>query len=155
MSDMSARDRIEEITQETLAAEGYELVDAKINLKSRRRTITLFIDKPDGAVSLGDCTRASRLVEDVLDRENLIEGRYVLQVSSPGLDRVLKGEKDLVRFQGERARVITRRPVEGQEFLQGILGEVCEGRLWMTLDSGKRVIIPLADISTARLEVVL
>ncbi len=150
-----ARENIEDVAQETVAAEGFELVETKISLKGRRRTIALFIDRPDGSVSLDDCARVSRAVEDAFDCGNLIEGRYVLEVSSPGLDRVLRGEKDFVRFQGERVRVTTRHPVEGQEFLQGILGEVREGRLSMTLDSGKNVWIPLKDISTARLEVAL
>ena len=154
MSDGSVRESIEEIAEETVTAEGFELVEARISLRSRRQRIALFIDRPDASVSLDDCARVSRAVEDVLDCRNLIEGRYVLEVSSPGLDRVLRGERDFIRFQGERARVTTRRPVEGQEFLQGILGEVREGRLSMKLDSGKDVLIPLKDISAARLEIV-
>ncbi len=155
MWDTLARERIEEIIRETMLSEGLELVEAKINVKSRGGIVTLFIDRPEGSVSLDDCARVSRGVEDALDRENLIEGRYVLEVSSPGLDRVLRGEEDFVRFQGETARVTTRHLIEGQEFLQGILGEACDGRLSMTLDSGKRVRIPLKEISTARLEVVI
>jgi ribosome maturation factor RimP len=154
----SWRDRIEDLAASVLAEEGFELVEAKMNLRGRRRTLTFFIDRPagnpDASVLLDDCARVSRMLESALDDSGLMEGRYVLEVSSPGLDRLLRGEKDFVRFQGERARVTTRHPIEKQEFFQGILGEVREGILSLELDSGKRVQIPLTEISTARLEVV-
>jgi len=155
MWEQSTKERIETLARDILAREGFELVEAKVNLRSRRRAVTLFIDSPEAPVSLNDCARISRLVEDALDREDLVDGRYVLEVSSPGLDRVLKGERDFVRFRGKRVRVVTRHPVDDRAFFEGVLGEVRDGTLTVTLDSGEEVHIPLVEVSTARLEVTL
>ncbi|MCK4546271.1 MAG: ribosome maturation factor RimP [Candidatus Eisenbacteria sp.] len=150
----SFRERIEEIAETILTGEGYELVETRMNLGGPRPTLTFFISKPGGSISLGDCARASRALEDEFDSVDLVGRRYVLEVSSAGLDRLLRGERDFVRFRGERARVTTRHPIGKQKFFQGILGEVCEEALAVELDSGESVRIPLAEISTARLEVV-
>lgn len=150
----SIQDKLEAIAERVLGAEGLELVEAKVHLKGRHRTITFFIDRPDSGVSIGDCARVSRLLEDEFDQEDLIEGRYLLEVSSPGLDRPLAVEKDFVRFRGQRAKVTTRNAVMKQNFFVGLLGEIQEGQLTLELDSGDRVRIPLDEISMARLEVI-
>lgn len=155
MWDDSVRENVEKVAREVVAAEGFELVEAKVNLRGRSRTLTFFIDEPGSSVSLDDCVRVSRSLEDAFDRENLVEGGYVLEVSSPGLDRVLRGEEDFRRFRGRRARLDTRNPIQDRRVFRGILGEVDGGALSLDLDSGETVRIPLDEISAARLEVVL
>lgn len=153
MWDQPLQDKLEAIAERVLEAEGLELVEAKVHVKGRNRTITFFIDRPGSGVSIGDCARLSRLLEDEFDREDLMEGRYLLEVSSPGLDRPLMVEKDFVRFRGQRAKVTTRNAVMKQNFFVGLLGEIQEGQLTLELDSGDTVRIPLDEISTANLEV--
>src|SRR5688500_14256559 len=97
------------LLETTLTGMGYELVG--VERPSRSGLLRLYIDKP-GGITHDDCAAVSHQVSRVLTVENVNYDR--LEVSSPGLDRLLKGERDFVRFAGQRARVRMRVPVDGQ-----------------------------------------
>jgi len=111
---------------------------------------------PDESVTIEDCQRVSHDLSALLDVEGdrleLPDVKYTLEVSSPGLDRPLRGEADYVRFRGRLAKIVTVEPVEGQSSFAGRIGDVEGGRV--TLAEGRRTHrVPLALIKRARLDV--
>lgn len=132
------------LVETTLAGLGYELVDLEI---SGRGLFRVFIDKPE-SIALDDC----ELVSNQLTRLFTVEGvNYErLEVSSPGLDRVLKKEADFIRFCGEKANIKLRMPLEGRKNFVGVLGGLQDGILQLEVD-GKQVAIELSNVDKARL----
>jgi ribosome maturation factor RimP len=114
--------------------------------------LRVYIDK-EGGVTIDDCEIVSREVEAVLDVEDPIPYSYVLEVSSPGLDRPLKSPKDFRRFSGEKVRVVTRDPIERQTFFVGEIESATDDNIVLLLPREKKVTISYENISKARLEV--
>ncbi len=138
---------------------GYELVDLEWKHEGGQFVLRLFIDQPTG-VSHDDCARASRAVSAELDVADVIHVRYTLEVSSPGLDRPLRAERDFARFVGRNARIRTRHPVgQGPEAtrrnFRGKLIGAAEGRVQIEVDDGQRFEIPVDDVEKANLEIEL
>ncbi|MBI2469165.1 MAG: ribosome maturation factor RimP [Candidatus Rokubacteria bacterium] len=142
---------IEAVVAPVVRAHGLMLVDVELRGGGRRTTLRFFIDKP-GGVSIADCQRFSEEVGDLLDVANLPSGSYDLEVSSPGLDRELKRERELRWAVGKRVRVWTREPVDGRRELEGRLAEVGEESLTLAEPDGRRE-IPRALVAKMRLEV--
>ncbi len=136
----------------TLGGLGYELVDMERSGKGS--LMRIFIDKP-GGVNLDDCATVSNHLSRVLTVENVPYER--LEISSPGLDRPLKKERDFVRFAGQKVRVKLRVPQEGQRNFVGVLQETRAGRVALQVDEGegKTVTFDLANLDKARLVPVL
>ena len=130
----------------TLPGLGYELVDLQVS--NRGKLLRLFIDKP-GGITIDDCVRVSNHLTRLLAVE--LDYDYDrLEVSSPGLDRPLKKEVDFQRFQGERAQLKLRIPVEGRRNVTGVLQGVHDGLLDMDVD-GVLKTFELANVDKARL----
>ena len=122
---------------------GYELVECERSGSLLR----VFVDKT-GGVSIDDCARISAHLSQVLAVEGVKYDR--LEVSSPGLNRVLRKEQDFTRFAGEKARVKLRVPLEGQRNFTGVLRAVNNGKLELEVD-GKSVVFDLTNLEKARL----
>jgi len=101
--------------------EGMELVDVEY-VKEKDWYLRIFVDK-EGGIDLDDCQKLSEQLGEILDRETIINGAYILEVSSPGLDRVLKKEKDFIRERGKKVDVSLYAPLNGQKMLTGVLKE--------------------------------
>ena len=129
----------------TVASLGYELVD--LELSRSGGLVRVFIDRP-GGVNVDDCATVSNHLTRLFAVEEVDYSR--LEVSSPGLDRPLKKEADFVRFQGERATLKLRVPLEGRKNFVGVLGELKDGVLRLDVD-GKPVEISLVNVDKARL----
>ncbi|MBP1609353.1 MAG: ribosome maturation factor RimP [Acidobacteria bacterium] len=142
--------RIATLAEQTAAAMGMEIVLIEIKGGGNRSIVRVFIDQPEG-ISLNDCERFSRRFSVLLDVEDWIPFRYVLEVSSPGLDRPLTKETDFQRFAGKNARIRTRLPIEGQRSFKGKILRAGEGRVVMELDQGKQAEISTAEIEKANL----
>jgi ribosome maturation factor RimP len=136
------------------AARGFELVDTELKRDRSGVHVRLFVDK-EGGIGLEDLQSVSEEVSAILDAEDPIESSYTLEVSSPGLDRPLKGEGDYRRFVGRLARLSSYEPVDGRRHWTGRLETVEEGTVVLKLekegDSVARV--PLEKIAHGRLEV--
>jgi ribosome maturation factor RimP len=150
---MTVEEKVREIAERVAASYGLEVFEVELSGGGKARMLRIFIDRvpPEGgaAVSLegadevrpaagpaiagvthGDCERVSREVSTILDIEEVVPGaRYTLEVSSPGLDRRLKGERDYRRFTGSLVKVTTRQPVNGQSYFEGRLERFEQGRL--------------------------
>lgn len=98
----------------------FELVDVEFVREAGNWFLRAYIDKP-GGITIDDCELISRALSDELDEKNFIEESYILEVSSPGLGRPLKKEKDFIRSQGESVEVKLFRPVDKQKEFTGIL----------------------------------
>ncbi len=129
----------------TLAGLGYELVD--LERSGKGLFLRVFIDKPDG-INVDDCAAVSHHLTRWLTVENIAYDR--LEVSSPGLDRVLKKERDFVRFTGQKARVKLRVPVDGQRNFVGVLRETGAGKVQFEVD-GELLSFELGNLERARL----
>ncbi|MBM3357961.1 MAG: ribosome maturation factor RimP [Betaproteobacteria bacterium] len=136
---------LNELLENTVAGMGFELADLERSAKGR--LLRLYIDKP-GGVGVDDCAAVSRQVSRVLAVEHVDYER--LEVSSPGLDRRLKKERDFVRFAGQRARVRTRVPIDGQRNFTGVVREAGAGTLRLEVD-GRVVSLELGNVESARL----
>ncbi len=133
------------LLETTLSGLGYELVD--MERTGQGRMMRVFIDKP-GGINLDDCATVSNHLSRVLTVENVSYER--LEVSSPGLDRPLKKERDFARFAGQKARVKLRVPQEGQRNFVGVLGGAHAGKVELDVE-GKTVSFELANLDKARL----
>lgn len=144
-----------ELLDTTLTGLGYELVDWERS--SKGALIRIFIDRPLGyevsegskaGVNLDDCATVSHHLTRVLTVENVNYDR--LEVSSPGLDRPIKKERDFVRFAGQKVRVRLRVAMDGQRNFVGVLGDVNAGQVTLQVE-GKMVQFDLANLDKARL----
>ena len=137
---------IEEVVIPVLRDHGLELVDIEWRPLRPRGVLRLFVDK-SGGVGIGDCERASREIGDVLDAAAIIDASYDLEVSSPGLERVLRKEREFRWAIGKRVRCW----LAGGRELRGRLVAVEPDQLVLEHD-GERVDLPRADVTKARLE---
>ena len=121
---MSKREMYEQKTEEILLPiveeYGFELVDVEYVKEGSNWYLRAYIDKP-GGIGVNDCEAVSRRLSDILDEKDYIEDSYILEVSSPGLGRPLKKEKDFQRNLGEEVEVRTFRAIEGQKEFTGVL----------------------------------
>jgi ribosome maturation factor RimP len=125
-------ERVREIVERVAASSGLEVVEVEFRGGGKARMLRIFIDKPSG-VTHEDCANLSREVGTILDVEDTIPGgAYLLEVSSPGLDRKLSRPADFERFTGSLVKLTTRDPVNGGRHFEGRLESFSEGRL--TLD---------------------
>ena len=106
-------EKLEQLLTPLLDQEAAELVDLKYAKEGPQWVLRLYLNKP-GGITLDDCAYFSDRIASLLDSSNMLERSYVLEVSSPGLDRVIKKEKDFQRFPGRAVKVRLRAPEEGQ-----------------------------------------
>ena len=133
------------LLESTVSGMGYELVG--VERPAGGGLLRIYIDKP-GGITVDDCAGVSQQVSRMLAVERVAYAR--LEVSSPGLDRLLRGERDFVRYAGQRARVKMRMPVSGQRNFVGVVREAGAGRLQLEVD-GRVLSFELANVETARL----
>ena len=142
-------EELTKLLEPTIAQLGYELSDLELKVGGRDGVIRLFIDKADG-VGLEDCETVSRQVSVLLDVEDSVPGHYVLEVSSPGLDRRLTKLEHFQRFMGEDVRVKLRFPIEGRKSYCGALRSADKENIEVEVD-GESHCLPIATIQSARL----
>jgi len=134
-----------EILEPTLTSLGYELVD--VERSSRGRLLRIFIDKP-GGISVDDCSAVSHHLSRLFTVENIVYDR--LEISSPGLDRLLTKKSDFIRFTGEIIRLKLRLSLKGQRNFVGILREVNDEVLKLEVD-GEMFDLELNNLEKVRL----
>ena len=143
--------KIEEIAERVATSEGIEVVEVEVKGGGNNQFVRISIDKPEG-VTHADCENISHQVGTILDVEDLVPGRYTLEVSSPGIERKLRKAKDYERFQGKKVKIGLREPIEGQRNLEGTLGGLRDGIVTLDLNSGKQLHFPLHQVQKANLK---
>jgi len=146
----SLKVQIEGLAEKVAASMGMEVILVEMSGESGRAVVRIFIDQSAG-ISLEDCERFSKRFSVALDVEDWITFKYVLEVSSPGVNRPLVKEKDFQRFTGKNARVRTCRPIEGQRNFKGRIVGVNEGRVTLDAAPDKQISIAISDIEKAGL----
>jgi ribosome maturation factor RimP len=148
----SIGERVEQIAASVADGVGIEFVHCEIAGTKRNPTVRLIIDKP-GGVTLEDCAQVSRDVETVLDKDDFIPTAYVLEVSSPGIERELYKLADFLRFIGENARIKTKRAIGGQKNFSGRIAAVNGSDIDFDDRTTGRVTVPWDTVLKANLMV--
>jgi len=147
VSEEHVRAQVWPLAEALCDSEGLELVQLEYRRERGGRIMRLFIDKP-GGVTLEDCASISRELGDLLDVKLSDLGPYHLEVSSPGPRRPLAREADFERFRGQRARIRTLSPIDGQKNFSGVIEGMTAGRV--RINTGRRTAaIPIEAISKA------
>jgi ribosome maturation factor RimP len=154
------RDALLRVVEPVVRAHGAEVVDFELRPESLGWVLRIYVEKAgaaaqhwstrDAAVDLALCADVSRDLSPALDVADLIPHAYHLEVSSPGVERPLRGEADFVRFCGEKAKLKLREAVDGQRVLVGVLGPAAGGRVQVNDAKGSHD-VPLDQIESARL----
>jgi ribosome maturation factor RimP len=152
LSQSQAEQQIREIAERVAVSEGMEIVDIEYRGGGGRRKLSVYIDKP-GGITHADCELISKQVGTIVDVEELVPGPYVLEVSSPGLDRKLLKPADYERFLGRKARVRLREPLQGQQLHIGRLCEYSDGVIGLELAPQQLLRFRFEDVVSARLVV--
>ena len=138
---------IEEIVQPIVDAKNFEIVDIEYVKEAGEYYLRVYLDK-EGGISLSDCELVSRELSEILDKKDPIKDNYFLEVSSPGLDRPLKKDKDFVRYKGRDVEIKLYKPMNGSKHFEGEL-------VGLTEDNNIKVIIDNEEVDFARKEVAL
>ncbi|MCR4418936.1 MAG: ribosome maturation factor RimP [Clostridia bacterium] len=145
-----AKDKLTALLEPVVEETGYELVDLEYQKESGHWVLRLFIDRPEG-ITLDDCEAVSERVGRYLDEVDPIPHRYFLEVSSPGVNRTLRKDRDFERFRGQKVWVRTYGPVEGRRQFRGQL-QGLEAGCVLVREGDMVWRIPREAVAKARLE---
>ena len=141
-----------ELLDPVAEAAGYELVRLRLMSGTRSRRLQIMAEGPDGDMTVEDCARLSRAISDVLDAADPIDGDYLLEVSSPGIDRPLTRLKDYLTYEGLEARIELDRLADGRKRFKGELAGIDEQNVALNIEGeDDTVLIPFAWITEAKL----
>ena len=151
---MSKREAYEQQTEQLLLpiveSHGFDLVDVEYVKEAGTWYLRAYIDKP-GGITVNDCELVSRTFSDILDEKDYIEDTYIFEVSSPGLGRPLKKEKDFARSIGEEVEIRTYRAIDRQKEFIGILVEYDKDTVTIEYEDETKQVFNRADIALIRL----
>jgi ribosome maturation factor RimP len=148
--DEKVIDSVREILGPLLLEEGFELVDIEYRREGRGRVLRIYMDK-EGGITVDDCVKISRELGVLLDVHDIIPASYNLEVSSPGLTRVLKKPRDFERFKGKKVKIKTRIDIQERRVFIGRLLDFVDGVASVEVDR-HTYFIPYDEIERANLE---
>jgi ribosome maturation factor RimP len=131
-----------------VAQRGFELVQLSCYRAGRSLGVRILADRPEGGITIEECAQLNRQISMTLDEKELIQERYVLEVSSPGLDRPLRTKKDFSRCLNKKVQIFLREPVFEKLQFQGTITNVTDESVKIETAQGA-VDIPLAAITKA------
>lgn len=155
MNKLAITEQVRNIAAAAAEKNSLELVHVDVIGTPKKPTVRVFIDKPEtaGGVSVEDCTRMSRALEAILDAEDFISSAYVLEVSSPGLERELYSLRDFEKFSGQLAKVRTHEPINGQRNFRGRIQTVDGEEIVFADKTSGQVRFPYRFVAKANLEI--
>jgi len=151
--------QVRAIASRVAGMSGLEIFDVQFRREAGGMMLRVQIDRPgpgataEDSVGVADCAHVSRELSAILDVEDIVPTAYILEVSSPGLDRPLRHADDYRRFSGRRAKLVMREAIDGQRYFKGRLGGVEDNAVLMDADDGRRHRVPIGVITRANLEV--
>ena len=145
--------RLLELLDPVAEASGYGIVRLRLMGGSERRRLQIMAERPaDGEMNVEDCARLSRAISEVLDAADPISGEYLLEVSSPGVDRPLTRLSDFAAYLGYEAKLELDRLAEGRKRFKGVLAGVDDGQVAIDLEGeDETALVPFAWITDAKL----
>lgn len=144
--------RTEALIQPILDRLGFVLWDVEYVKEGADHYLRAYIDKENG-ITIDDCVEVSRALSDELDREDFIDEAYILEVSSPGLGRALKKDKDFERSIGQSVDVKTYKPIDGLKQMTGVLLSYDKDSIEISAESGEKIRIGRSDLAKVNLSV--
>ncbi len=141
--------KVEKLIEPMLEDMGYELVDVEYQFKYGRWVLIIYIDKPDG-VGINDCVRVNNEIGDIISLKDIITHAFVLEISSPGLNRPLKKEKDFIWAIGKKIKVKMERPINKRKNFTGYLKGYRDGLIQLEIEHDI-IELPTGDIQKANL----
>jgi ribosome maturation factor RimP len=147
-------EQVEALVKPALDQANVELVDLTYQKEPAGWTLTFYLDKP-GGINLDDCEEWSRRLDTVIEESGLMTHAYNLEVSSPGINRVLKKTADYQRFLGQRAHIRLYAPQDGQKNFHGTLTSADDDQVLLRTEEGKDVRLPRTSIAKSRLDPVI
>lgn len=143
---------IEELVSPIVDDKGFEIVDIEYVKEAGEYYLRVFLDK-EGGISLNDCESVSRELSEILDVKDPIKDNYFLEVSSPGLDRPLKKDKDFVRYQGRDVEIKLYKPLNGSKQFEGELVGLNEDKNIVVIIDDNEVEFNKKDVALVRLAI--
>ncbi|MGL5694498.1 MAG: ribosome maturation factor RimP [Peptostreptococcaceae bacterium] len=143
---------IEELVQPIIDTNNFELVDVEYVKEAGEYFLRIFVDK-EGGISLNECEIVSRALSEILDVKDPIKDNYYLEVSSPGLDRPLKKDKDFVKYQGRDVEMKLYKPLNGSKQLEGELVGLTEDKNIKVIIDNKEIEFNKKDVALIRLAI--
>ena len=140
---------LEEKMEEHLNELGLELADIEYVSEGGYNYLRIYVEKPDGNISLDDCVELSGRIDNVADE--LINEKFYLEVSTPGLERKLKRPKDFTRFTGRKVKIYTKSQVEEKKTFEGKLEKFENETIFLLDDTGKVYEIPFSKLKKSNL----
>lgn len=143
---------IEELVQPIIDSNNFELVDIEYVKEAGEYYLRIFVDK-EGGISLNECEVVSRALSEILDVKDPIKDNYYLEVSSPGLDRPLKKDKDFIRYQGRDVEIKLYKPLNGSKQLEAELVGLTEDKKIKVIIDNEEVEFDKKDVALIRLAI--
>ncbi len=148
---MEIADRVNQLIENYLEEHGIELVDITYRRDRDGMVLRLLVDKPEG-IKISECEELNNFLSEALDKENVINERHILEVSSPGLDRPMKTDRDFTRAMGKVLDVTTYEPIDGRKMHEGRL--IGLEKEHIVIESGEiSTVIPRGKIARAVLKI--
>ncbi len=149
MNRIEYEKRTEQLLLPILSQNGFELVDVEFVKEGSTWYLRSYIDKP-GGINVDDCETVSRALEKELDREDFIQEAYVLEVSSPGLGRPLKKDKDYIRNEGKEIELRLYKSFEHEKELRGVLKAWTRDSVTIVTDDGRELVFSRKELALVR-----
>ena len=144
-------EKVDQVVTPLITSLGLELIEREFGSQHGQFVLRLYIDRPEGGITIDDCERVSKTVEDPLESAGIIPRQYTLEVSSPGVDRPLRRPQDFERFIGSRVVIKMKEQVEGSRNFTGLIKGYKEGIILLSVD-GQDCSIPLKLLSKAHVK---
>lgn len=141
--------QIKEVITDYLKNQAVELVDLIYRYEGQDLFLKILVDKPEGGIALDECAYLNNQISSILDEKDIIQTRYILEVSSPGLDRPLVTKSDFLRCRGRDVRFFLRRQINGKTELEGKIKGAGEESIDVQ-NQEQCLKIPLSDIARAK-----
>ncbi len=152
MNKKQVVEQVEKYLEAILEENQFELVDVEFVKEGSTFYLRIYIDK-EGGIVIEDCQKTSRAIEQILDEKDFIEPAYILEVSSPGLDRILKKDKDFEKFQGSMVEVKLYEPInKKKQFLAKLIAKTPE--YLIIEETQKEIQIAIKNVAIVRLAVI-
>ena len=135
----SIEEKVEELVQSKVKELGYELYDVQYVKEGKDYFLRIFIDKPEG-IDLNDCEKVSNEINPIIDKADYIKEAYFLEVSSPGVERVLRKDKHLEQNKGKEIEIKLFKPIENEKIQDGILKQYNEEAIIIEVNEEEKII---------------
>jgi ribosome maturation factor RimP len=137
------------LIEDFLKKQNLDLVDLIYRYEGKDLVLRVLADRPQGGITLDDCAYLNNEISRMLDEKDILQQRYILEVSSPGLDRPLKSRNDFLRCINRKVRVFLNEPINGKSELEGVITEVKDDSVYIVINT-ESIEVPLSKVAKAK-----